>query len=177
MTLRVPLAKSRFMTIICAYAPALTSLETVKDSVYQLHYILFSDQLLAATNCFWWATSMEVSVQTTVDDVIGKYGVGTANSTGLRLLNTCSSPVAYFNREISTRQHGRISDHNIGICSTTLNCSIFRPPRRILPTRSMHGAECWTDHRLIRSKVRLQLQPLNRKQQPKPSRHASIFVS
>jgi len=35
-------------------------------------------------------------------------------------------------------------------------------------TRSMRGTECWTDHRLCQNyTVRLQIQPLARRQKPK----------
>ena len=92
MTLRVPLSKSRFMTIICAYAPTLTSYEHSKCGACSTkHYIPFSDQLLAATSCFLWVTLTPESELTTVSGVIiGRHGVGTVNSNGLRLLN-CST--------------------------------------------------------------------------------------
>ena len=37
----------------------------------------------------------------------------------------------------------------------------------VLLTRSVRGAECWTDHRLVRTIVRLQIRPLARKQKTK----------
>jgi len=41
MTLRVPLARSRFMAIICAYAQTFTSEETVKDSFFVFVILLY----------------------------------------------------------------------------------------------------------------------------------------
>ena len=37
----------------------------------------------------------------------------------------------------------------------------------VLLTRAMRGAECWTDHRMVRSTVRLHIRPLARKHKPK----------
>ena len=96
-------------------------------------------------------------------DVIGQYGVGKCNSNGLRLLQTCS-------------------EHNLLITNTvyrlpTRNRTSWMHPRSkhwhlidyvivrkrdrqdVLVTKTMCGAECWTDHRLIVSKVKLQIQP------------------
>ena len=100
--------------------------------------------------------------------MIGKYGVGKCNSNGLRLLQTCS-------------------EHNLLITNTvyrlpTRNRTSWMHPRSkhwhlidyvivrkrdrqdVLVTKAMCGAECWTDHRLIVSKVKLQIQPKRRPQ-------------
>ena len=34
-------------------------------------------------------------------------------------------------------------------------------------TRAMRGAECWTDHRLVRASIQLNIRPPVRKRQPK----------
>jgi len=41
----------------------------------------------------------------------------------------------------------------------------------VLLTRVMRGAECWTDHRMVRSTVRLQIRPLAHKHKPKKKLH------
>ena len=42
-----------------------------------------------------------------------------------------------------------------------------RDRRDVLLTRAMRGAECWTDHRLVRSLLSLQIQPRSRKKTKK----------
>jgi len=39
--------------------------------------------------------------------------------------------------------------------------------RNVHLTRAMSGAECWTDHRLVRSSIQFNIRPPVRKRQPK----------
>ncbi|KAK0131440.1 Craniofacial development protein 2 [Merluccius polli] len=91
MTLRLPLAKSRFATLVSVYAPTLNSEEGVKDRFYDnlcatLQSIPRNDKIIllgdfnarVGTNHEVW------------QGVIGRHGVGNMNSSGLRLLSLCS---------------------------------------------------------------------------------------
>jgi len=91
MTLRLPLIKGCFMTVVSAYAPTLVSDETTKDSIYSclraiLQAVPRNDRLVilgdfnarVGTNHNVWSGN------------IRKHGLGNANSNGLRLLNLCS---------------------------------------------------------------------------------------
>ena len=172
MTLRVPLSKSRFMTIICAYAPTLTSDDHSKDCFYQaLHSVLRStprsDKLLLMGD-FNARVGADYSVW---GDIIGRHGVGTVNSNGLRLLNTCSEfDLVITNTMFQQRNHHKTTwMHPRSKHWHLLDYVIVRKcdRRDIFQTRAMRGAECWTDHRLVRAKVRLQVRPLARKQKAK----------
>jgi len=80
------------MTIICAYAPTLTSAETVKDSFHQaLHSILPSTPRSDKQFLMGDFNASVGADHSRWGDVIGKHGDGTANSNGLRLLNTTFS--------------------------------------------------------------------------------------
>ena len=91
MTLRVPLAKGLFMTLISAYALTLVADDAAKDRFYgDLHSVLRSvprsDKLFLLGDF-----NARVGADHHVwGDVIGKHGVGSVNSNGLRLLNTCA---------------------------------------------------------------------------------------
>jgi len=91
MTLRLPLAKGRYMTVLSAYAPTRVSDEATKDLFYDclratLQAVPRNDRLVflgdfnarVGTNRKVWA------------GVIGRHGLGNANSSGIRLLNLCS---------------------------------------------------------------------------------------
>ena len=91
MTLHLPLAKGRYMTVLSAYAPTLISDEATKDSFYDclratLQAVPHNDRLVllgdfnarVGTNHNVWA------------GVVGRHGLGNANSNGIRLLNLCS---------------------------------------------------------------------------------------
>ena len=102
MTLRIPLAKGRYMTLLSVYAPTLTSDESSKDRFYDnlrstLRTVppedkaaLLSDfNARVGTNHLIW------------NGVIGKHGVSNVNSNGLRLLNLCSEFDLIINDTIS----------------------------------------------------------------------------
>jgi len=91
MILCLPLIKGSFMTVISAYAPTLVSDETTKESFYSclcetLQAVPCNDRLVilgdfnarVGTNHNVWS------------GVIGKHGLGNANSNGLHLLNLCT---------------------------------------------------------------------------------------
>jgi len=172
MTLRIPLAKGRYMTLLSVYAPTLTSDESSKDRFYDnlrstLRTVppedkaaLLSDfNARVGTNHLIW------------NGVIGKHGVSNVNSNGLRLLNLCSEFDLIINNTLFQQQnqfkttwmhprskHWHLLDHVI----------VRRSERRdVHLTRAMRGAECWTDHRLVRASIQLNVRPPVRKQQPK----------
>ena len=88
MTLRLPLAKNRIATFICVYSPTLESSDDVKDCFYDTLYstlrrILQDDKILllgdfnarvGRNRDIWYG-------------VIGHHGVGSMNSSSLRLLS------------------------------------------------------------------------------------------
>ena len=91
MTLRVPLVKGRFMTLISAYAPTLVADDAATDRFYDdlyrdLRSVPRSDKLFLLGDF-----NARVGAYYHVwGDIIGKHGVGNVNSNGLRLLNICS---------------------------------------------------------------------------------------
>ena len=90
MTLRVPLQRSRYMTIICAYAPTQVSPEEQKDNFYQeltslLSRVDNSDKVVLLGDF-----NARVGRQSEMwDGAIGPNGSGQMNSNGLRLLSLC----------------------------------------------------------------------------------------
>ena len=104
-------------------------------------------------------------------DVIGMHGVGNLNSSGLRLLNTCAEfdllvTNALFQQRSqlkTTWMHPRSKHWHM------LDYILVRRRDRqdVLLTRAMRGAECWTDHKMVRTSVQLQIRPLVHKRKPK----------
>jgi len=103
-------------------------------------------------------------------DVIGRHGMGNANSNGIRLLNMCSefglvvtnTLFQQSNQRKASWMHPRSKHWHL------LDYVITRAPdvADVLLTRTMRGVECWTDHRLVISKCQLELRPSIRKQKP-----------
>jgi len=91
MTLRVSLAEKRYMTVLTVYASTLTSDQDSKDHFYDtlcatVRSVSRHDKITllgdfnarVGSNHHVWK------------EVIGRYGLGNANSNGFRLLNLCS---------------------------------------------------------------------------------------
>ena len=98
-------------------------------------------------------------------------GVGNLNSNGLRLLNTCAefdllvtNTLFQQRSQLKTTWMRPRSKH-----WHMLGYILIRPRDRqdVLLTRAMRGAECWTDHRMVRISVRLQIRPPVHKRKPK----------
>ena len=103
--------------------------------------------------------------------VIGHHGVGNMNNSGLRLLSFCSElGLAITNTFLQHRDmHKTTWMHPRSKHRHLIDYIIVR--RRDLNevqiTLAMRGAECSTDHRLIRSTLRLTVRPPARRQKPR----------
>ena len=164
MTWRIPLANQRYATVISAYAPTLNAEEPDKDRFYDsldmtLQAIPRSDKIIllgdfnarVGTDYIAW------------DGVIGRHGLGHSNNNGIRLLTLCSEHNLIItntlfqmkNKFKTTWQHPRSKHWHL------LDYVIVRCADRdeVHTTRVLRGAHCWTDHRLVRSKLCLRLRP------------------
>ena len=165
MTMKLPLSFGRkHLTIISAYSPTMTNSDEVKFKFYEeLHSAIAAvpkaDKLIILGDFNARVGSDNVSW----DGVIGEYGAGHCNSNGLLLLQTCA-------------------EHELLITNTvfrlpTRNRTLWMHPRSkhwhlidyvivrngdrqdVRVTKSMCGADCWTDHRLIVTKLNIRVQP------------------
>ena len=92
----------------------------------------------------------------TWEGITGRNGVGKCNSNGLLLLKTCAShDLLITNTACKTASTWHLVDYII----------VRRRDRRdVRVTKAMCSADCWTDRRLILSKLNLQVQPKRRSQ-------------
>ena len=170
MTMRLPLSSGKkHMTIVSAYAPTMTNPDEVKSQFYEdLNRVIAavpqSDKLTVLGDF----NARVGNDSDTWEGVIGKYGVGNCNSNGLLLLRTCM-------------EHNLLITNTV-FCLPTRNRTSWMHPRSkhwhlidyvlvrkrdrqdVRVTKSMCGAECWTDHRLIVSKLNVRIQPKRRPQ-------------
>ncbi len=174
MTLRVPLASRRYVTLVSAYAPTLTSDDGIKDEFYDLldrtlRAVPRTDKIVLLGDF----NARVGSNHTVWGGIIGRHGVGNVNSNGLRLLNLCAdhdlvitNTMFQMSDKFKTSwmhprsKHWHLIDFVIVRKSDLQDVSI---------TRALRGADCWTDHRLIRSVMHLRMRPPVRKQ-PRPKR-------
>ena len=95
--------------------------------------------------------------------VIGHHGVGNMNSSGLRLLSLCSElGLAITNTFFKLRDmhntswmHPRSKNWRLIVYVNVRRRDLYE----VQITRAMRGTECYTDHRLIRSTLRLTVRP------------------
>ncbi|XP_042591969.1 uncharacterized protein LOC109084930 [Cyprinus carpio] len=164
MTWRIPLAKERFATLISAYAPTLDAEYNIKEDFYRVLDAILQKTPATDRIILMGDFNARVGSEHMVwSKVIGQHGVGKMNRNGLRLLSLCAEHQLVItntifqmkNRLKTTWQHPRSKHWHL------LDYVIVRQKDRrdVLTTRVMRGAECWTDHLMVRSKLLMSIQP------------------
>ncbi|CAH8456273.1 unnamed protein product [Dicrocoelium dendriticum] len=157
MSLRICLRRGKFATFISTYSPTMSYTEDRKDQYYsQLATVIKSvpmnDRLFLLGDF-----NARVGCDATVwAEVIGPHGIGIVNGNGERLLSLCAThgltitntQFALCARDIATWTHPRSGHAHL------LDYVIVRQRdmREVRITRVMRGAECGTDHKLVRTK-------------------------
>ncbi|BHF73147.1 hypothetical protein SprV_0401622300 [Sparganum proliferum] len=169
MRLRLPLWGGKFATIISAYAPPMTSSDAAKDKFYEdLHTLLATvsqaDKLIVLGDF----NARVGTDHAAWGGVLGPHGLRDSNDNGLLLLRTCAEhrlilTNTFFclpEREKATWRHPRSRQWHL------LDYVLVRrrDQRDVLVTKAIVGADGWTDHRLVISKMRIRLQPRRRPQ-------------
>nr|VZI38454.1 unnamed protein product [Spirometra erinaceieuropaei] len=170
MSLRLPLrGGGKFATIISAYAPTMTNPDAVRDKFYEdLHALLATvskaDKLIVLGDF----NGRVGTDHTAWRGVLGPHGLRGSNDNGLLLLRTCAEhrltlTNTFFclpEREKATWRHPRSRQWHL------LDYVLVRrrDQRDVLVTKAIAGADGWTDHRLVISKMRIRLQPRRRPQ-------------
>ena len=168
MKIRLPLSKDRHATIISAYAPTLTSTEETIEQFYSdlsavLHSVPANDKLILLGDF----NARVGQDHARWEGVLGKHGVGKMNNNGLLLLSKCAefeltitnTNFRQANKYKTTWMHPRSKQWHL------IDYIIVRQRdiQDVLITRAMRGAECWTDHRLVRATLQMRIAPNNQK--------------
>ena len=168
MKMQLPLGNKTCATIISAYAPTMTNPEEVKDKFYEE-----LDTLITSVRAGKLVLLGDFNARVGTDHqawhrVLGRHGIGKCNSNGELLLRTCAShdlTIANTMFRLPTRNktswmHPRSKHWNL------IDYVIVRAKDRqdVRLVKAMCGADCWTDHRLIISKMNFFLQPKRRPQ-------------
>jgi hypothetical protein len=179
ITVRLALTGNQHATVISVYAPTMTHADESKCRFYEdLRNTLLSvprhDKLIlmgdfnARVGCdaMPW------------DGVLGKHGIGKMNSNGLLLLTLCQE----FQLTITNtlfRQRNIYKGTWMHPRSRTWHMIDYVIVRRrdmsdVQITRVMRGADCWTDHSMLRSKMSLRLRRTVRPQGVKLPRRLNV---
>nr|VZI08239.1 unnamed protein product [Spirometra erinaceieuropaei] len=174
MSLCLPLRRgAKFATVISAYAPPMTNPDAVRDKFYEdLHALLATvskaDKLIVLGDF----NARVGTDHTAWRGVLGPQGLRGSNDNGLLLLRACAEhrlilTNTFFclpEREKATWRHPRSRQWHL------LDYVLVRrrDQRDVLVTKAIAGADGWTDHRLVISKMRIRLQPRRRPQGKRP---------
>ena len=166
MKLRIPLSKIRYLTIISAYSPTFTSPDDAKEQCYeQFEQVIRSTQpsdKLVILGDFYARVGRDYI---SWEGILDRHGVGKINDNDLLLLskyaeyNLCITNTLFriVDKYRTTWMHPR-SKHRHMIDFIIVR---QRDIRDVRVTRAIRGAECWTDHRLVRAVLVLHIAPLS----------------
>lgn len=161
MCLRLPLPCGRFASVISVYAPTLGS----DDDVIMAFYLALRNCLSGVPNADKILLLGDFNARVGCDhytwDVLGRYGLGKANDNGIHLLQICTEfglaigntyfyqkPIHKVTWTHPRSKHGHILDYVI---------TRKRDLQDLCTVRVLRGAECGSDHNLVRAKFKLRI--------------------
>ena len=161
VSLRLPLQGGRFATVISVCAPTMTHPEAdillfYSDLRRVLSGVHKDDKILLMGDF-----NARVGADHDIWNCLGKHGFGKSNSNGLHLLQLCNEHNLVIgntvfrqkNKYKGTWMHPRSKHwHMLDYIITRK-----RDLQDMKTVKVMRGAECWTDHRLVRSKLKLKI--------------------
>jgi exonuclease III len=169
MVMRLPLKGKTQLTLISVYAPTMSYTQEQKELFYQnlthvLHSVPKDDKLLLLGDF----NARVGRDSQSWPDVIGPHGTGQENSNGQLLLTFCAEHGLTITNTLyqlpdihkATWMHPRSKHwHLIDYVITRR-----RDIQDVRITRAMRGADCWTDHLLLRSKLSFSIASAHRRQ-------------
>ncbi|KAK2154098.1 hypothetical protein NP493_2223g00005 [Ridgeia piscesae] len=168
--------KDNFATSISVYAPTMTNPDENKEAFYnQLASVLSGIPLTYKLLLIGDFNAMRGRDNDKWPFVMGNHGIGKCNSNGERLLALCSEFELIVTNTMFKQKDERKtpwmhprSRHFINTIDF-IN-TICREKMDINSTRAMRGANCWTDHQMLRAKLAFRIrQKHNRQGTSKPT--------
>jgi len=171
MSMRMPLSNDQHVTLFSIYSPTLQADQAEKDKFYSELRTLVknapSEDKILILGDFNARVGQDSEAW---KGVLGKHGVGKCNDNGRLLLELCSELQLVITNTIfqqkdshkTTWMHPR-SKHWHLIDYVLVR---KRDLKDVLHTRVMPSAECHTDHRLVRCKLKLVFKPKPKKRGP-----------
>ena len=155
----------KHLTVICAYAPTYHSAEEQKESFFsELQEAIDStseNDVLIIAGDFNARVGSRTKGSSEWMGVLGCHGIGKVNDQGMAFLQFCMiNSLTIMNTWFEKRAYQKQTWQHPGTKAWhCIDYVLMRQNQRKLcnDTQVMRGADCWTDHKLIRSKLQLQL--------------------
>ncbi len=169
MMIRLKLSETSYVTIISAYAPTMTYPDADKEAFYEeldrlILEVPHKDKLIVLGD-------FNARVGRDNDPwkhTLGCHGIGKINSNGLLLLSKChqhnlaitNTMFQLPNKLKATWMHPRSKEWHL------IDYVIVRQRdiKDVKVTRVMRGADCWSDHRMVRCQLSLNITPKRHRQ-------------
>ena len=161
MRLRLPLASGRFTSLISVYAPTLVSPEEDIVAFYTALSTLLSSIPKEEGIILFGDFNARVGDDHDTWKPLGSFGIGNMNSNGLLLLQLCTKmdlaiTNTFFRQKLEHKatwfhprsKHGHMIDFII---------TRRRDLHDFCKVRVMRGADCDTDHMMVRAKLKIQI--------------------
>lgn len=179
MTLRLRTADQTYINVISAYAPTLDASTELKDRFYQslertLTNIPKSERIILLGDF-----NARVGKDATIwKGVLGRHGIGNMNANGEMLLTTCTEHDLTITNTIF-RQHDKFKGswrHPRSGHWHLLDYVIVRRRdiKEVRTTKARLDIECWTDHRIVVSKIQLSLKTKHKRFRKNRRRHIRV---
>ena len=166
MTLRIPLVGGRYLTIISVYAPTLSSSEEVVTSFYQALRTVVTGIPKNESVVILGDFNARIGSNSDTWKPIGPYGIGNVNSNGLLLLQLCTeldmviANTFFYQQE----EHRATWFHPQSKHGHQIDFIVCRQSdlRNFCKVKVMRGAECDTDHMMVRAKLKISIRRKSR---------------
>ena len=166
MRLRLPLVADRYMSIISVYAPTLASSEEDITSFYDALSILLNSIPKEESIVLLGDFNARVGTEHETWKPLGPYSTGNMNDNGLLLLQLCTQfdltiTNTFFRQK---KEHRATWFHPRSKNGHTIDFIITRRSdlRSFCKVRVMRGADCATDHMLVRAKLKVHIRKKTR---------------
>ena len=164
----------QYLFLISVYAPTFRTPQHVKDDFFAevqmvIDRVPENDILVILGD--WNARVGSQQGNHCWQGVLGKHGLGSANEAGLSLLSFCSTnSLAIMNTFYEKKSiHKQTWQHPGTKNWHCIDYVIMRQSqrRRCVDTQVMRGAECWSDHRMVRARILVTSRSRGRGKKPK----------